>query len=185
MRLRRYVPLDGRFESSRSAGLVVLFVLTIPLLRPWLTTASRFLVAPPPCVFGATSRSIVDSNRLDRQDLSCSSCSRHRRFVLGWRLLRGFWWLRHHPSSALGLARLSIGIVSIGGTCRVLRAHGTAASSLADDGFAGLGGPATRRLRRYVSFEKSISIVSLGGTCRVLRAHDTVASSLADDCFAV
>ena len=79
----------------------------------------------------------------------------------------------------------SISIVSLGGTCRVLRAHGTAASSLAGDCFAVLSGSATMRLRRYVSLEKSISIVSFGGTCRVLHAHDTAASSLADDCFAV
>ena len=78
----------------------------------------------------------------------------------------------------------SIPIVSLGGTCRVLRAHDAAASFLADECFAVFGGSATMRLRRYVSLEKSILIVSLGGTCRVLRAHDTAASSLADDCFA-
>ena len=48
---------SSRFGSSRSAGFAVVFALTTPLLRLWLTTASRFLVAPPPCVFGATSRS--------------------------------------------------------------------------------------------------------------------------------
>ena len=74
----------------------------------------------------------------------------------------------------------SISIVSLGGTCRVLRAHGTAASSLAGDCFAVLSGSATMPLRRYVSLEKSISIVSFGGTCRFLRAHDSAASSLAD-----
>ena len=74
---------SSRFRSSRSAGLVVFFVLTTPSLRPWLATASRFSVAPPPSVFGARSSSFVDWNRLDRRDLSCSSCSRHRCFVLG------------------------------------------------------------------------------------------------------
>ena len=34
-----------------------MFMLTTPRLRPWLTTASRFSVAPPPCAFGAMSRS--------------------------------------------------------------------------------------------------------------------------------
>ena len=58
-------------------------MLTTPLLRPWLTTASRFSVAPPPCVFGALSCSIVDSNRHGRRDLSCFSCSRHRCFIGG------------------------------------------------------------------------------------------------------
>ena len=78
----------------------------------------------------------------------------------------------------------SIWIVSVGGTCRVLRVHDTAASSLSDDCFAVLGGSATMRLRRYVALEKSIPIVSLGGTCCVLRAHDAAASSLANDWFA-
>ena len=62
----------------------------------------------------------------------------------------------------------SIWIVSVGGTCRVLRAHDTAASSLADDCFAGFGRSASMRLRRYVSLEKSIPIVTLGRVCRVL-----------------
>ena len=75
----------------------------------------------------------------------------------------------------------SISIVSFGGTCRVLRAHDTAASSLADDCFAVLGGSATMRLRRYVSLEKSIRIVMVGGTCRVFHAHDIAALSVARD----
>ena len=75
----------------------------------------------------------------------------------------------------------SISIVSFGGTCRVLRAHDTAASSLADDCFAVFGGSATMRLRRYVSLEKSIRIVMVGGTCRVFHAHDIAALSVARD----
>ena len=79
----------------------------------------------------------------------------------------------------------SISIVSFGGTCRVLRAHDTAASSLADDCFAVFGGSATMRLRRYVSLEKSIRIVMVGGTCRVFHAHDIAALSVARDRFAL
>ena len=44
----------------------------------------------------------------------------------------------------------SIPIVSLGGTCWVLRAHDTATSSLVDDCFAGLGSFATMRFRRSV-----------------------------------
>ena len=47
MRLRRYVWLDCRLESSRSAGLVVFFVLTTSLLYRWHGIASRSRTASP------------------------------------------------------------------------------------------------------------------------------------------
>ena len=177
MRLRCDVALEQSIRSSRSVGLVVFFVLTTPLLRPWLTTASRFLVAPPPCVFGAMSRS--------RSRFRSSRSAGLVVFSIITTPLR-------HPSddcfavlggsATMRLRRYvsfekSISIVSLGGTCRVLRAHDTVASSLAGDCFAVLGGSATMRLRRYLSLEKSISIVMVGGTCRVVHAHDTAASS--------
>ena len=62
----------------------------------------------------------------------------------------------------------SISIVSFGGACRVLHAHDTAASSLADDCFAVLGGSATMPLRRYVPLEKFISILKLAGFFLIL-----------------
>ena len=77
----------------------------------------------------------------------------------------------------------SISIVTLGGTCRVLRAHGTAASSLADDCFAVEGGSATMCLRRDVALEQSIRSSRSAGlivfsvlTAPLLRPWPTTAS---------
>jgi hypothetical protein len=127
-----------RFESSRSAGSVVFFVLTTPLLRPWPTTASRFSVAPPPCVFGAMSRS---RSRFG----SSRSASLGVFFELTTPLLRP--WLTTAsrfsvapPPCAFGALFRSSSRFGSSRSARLvvffLRAHDTAASSMADDCFA-------------------------------------------------
>ena len=145
-----------------------------------------FKVFPPPCAFGAMSRSRSRFGSSRWAGLVVF-------FALTTPLLRP--WLTTasrfkvapptcafgampRPSSRFGSSRSAGFVVFFVLATPLLRPWLTTALRL-------FGGYATMRLRRYVSLEKSIPIVSLGEICRVFRAHDTVASSLADDCFAV